>query len=197
MCFHLLDLHIMPSNKTLVIVTHPDIHKSIVNQRWLQELQKKPDLFTVHQLYAAYPDGKIDVAREQQLLLEHDTIILQFPLYWFSTPPLLKQWQDEVLTHGFAYGRGTEKLAGKRIGAAVTAGIKAADYEKDGPYHYTLEELLSPLRLTIEYINAQYLPAFACYGIESGISPEELNASSTSYLQYLRELAIENDSLTA
>lgn len=182
----------MKSKKTLVIVTHPDIHKSIINKRWLQELQRNPELVTIHQLHAQYPDGKIDVAAEQKLLLEHDTIILQFPFYWFSTPPLLKQWQDEVLTHGFAYGRGTEKLAGKRMGVAVSAGIKEIDYRQSGRYQYTLEELLRPLRVTIEYISAEYLPAFACYGIESGISDEELDANAAQYLQYLRNLTPEN-----
>lgn len=182
----------MNSNKILVIVTHPDIHKSVVNKRWLQELQKNTDIVTIHQLHEQYPDGRIDVAVEQKLLLEHDTIILQFPFYWFSTPPLLKQWQDEVLTHGFAYGRGTEKLAGKRIGVAVSAGIKAIDYQQSGRYHYTLEELLRPLRVTIEYINATYLPAFACYGVEHGISDANLDANAEQYLQYIKELAVEN-----
>ena len=181
----------MNSNKILVIVTHPDIHKSVVNKRWLQELQKNTDVVTIHQLHEQYPEGRIDVAAEQKLLLEHDTIILQFPFYWFSTPPLLKQWQDEVLTHGFAYGRGTEKLAGKRIGTAVSAGIKAIDYDSNGRYHYTLEELLRPLRVTIEYISAEYLPAFACYGVEHGISDTDLDANAGQYLRYIRQLSVE------
>jgi putative NADPH-quinone reductase len=52
---------------------------------------------TIHQLYAAYPDFRIDVKREQELLSLHDRMILQFPLYWYSTPALLKQWFDVVL----------------------------------------------------------------------------------------------------
>ena len=136
----------MNSNKILVIVTHPDIHKSVVNKRWLQELQKNTDVVTIHQLHERYPEGRIDVAAEQKLLLEHDTIILQFPFYWFSTPPLLKQWQDEVLTHGFAYGRGTEKLAGKRIGTAVSAGIKAIDYDSNGRYPVSYTHLTLPTK---------------------------------------------------
>jgi len=43
--------------KTLVIVTHPHIDQSVVNKRWVEELEKHPDQFTVHQIYQAYPDG--------------------------------------------------------------------------------------------------------------------------------------------
>jgi len=82
--------------KTLVIVTHPNLNDSVVNKRWIQELEKHPEQFTVHSIYDAYPDGKIDVAKEQALVEAHAHLILQFPMYWFSSPPLLKQWLDEV-----------------------------------------------------------------------------------------------------
>ena len=78
--------------KTLVIVTHPNIHESKVSKTWVQMLRQHPDRFTVHELYSEYPDGVIDVAREQALVEEHQNIVLQFPVYWFNCPPLLKQW---------------------------------------------------------------------------------------------------------
>ena len=55
-------------------------------------------------MYDLYPDFKIDVAEEQKHLAAADRIILQFPFYWYSTPALLKQWQDDVLTYGWAFG---------------------------------------------------------------------------------------------
>jgi hypothetical protein len=36
---------------------HPHIDQSVVNKRWVEELEKHPDQFTVHQIYQAYPDG--------------------------------------------------------------------------------------------------------------------------------------------
>ncbi|WP_455228870.1 NAD(P)H-dependent oxidoreductase, partial [Kingella denitrificans] len=90
--------------KTLVIVAHPDIARSTVNQTWARTLAAQEDRYTVHELYAAYPDGKIDVAAEQALIEAHGSVILQFPVYWFSCPPLLKQWFDSVFTHGWAFG---------------------------------------------------------------------------------------------
>ena len=44
--------------KTLVIVTHPNLEKSVINKRWIEELQKYPERYSVHDLYASYPDGK-------------------------------------------------------------------------------------------------------------------------------------------
>ena len=53
--------------KTLVIVTHPNIHDSMVSKTWVHMLRQHPDRFTVHELYSEYPDGVIDVEREQAL----------------------------------------------------------------------------------------------------------------------------------
>lgn len=90
--------------KTLIVVTHPNIETSVVNKRWIEELRKYPDKYTVHELYKAYHDDKINVEKEQQLIEAHDKLILQFPVYWFSSPTLLKKWLDEVFTYGWAYG---------------------------------------------------------------------------------------------
>jgi putative NADPH-quinone reductase len=86
--------------KTLVIVAHPNLNTSRVNKTWLEEVKKYPDKITVHDLYASYPDWRIDVQREQELAMQHERIIFQFPFYWYSSPPLLKKWLDDVLTYG-------------------------------------------------------------------------------------------------
>ena len=86
--------------RTLIIVAHPHIEDSLINKRWVDELEKHPEQYTVHQLYKAYPDEQIDVHVEQRLIEQHNHIVFQFPLYWFAAPPLLKKWQDEVLTYG-------------------------------------------------------------------------------------------------
>ena len=53
-------------------------------------------------------------------LLDHDVVLFQFPLFWYSTPSILKEWQDLVLEHGFAYGAEGDALDGKRMMIAVT-----------------------------------------------------------------------------
>lgn len=90
--------------KTLVIISHPDIMESGSQQYLLSSIPNDTNI-TVRHLESLYPDFKIDVPKEQALLKEHDRIIFQFPLYWYSSPALLKKWQDDVLTDGFAYGK--------------------------------------------------------------------------------------------
>ena len=54
--------------KKLVIVAHPNIESSVINKRWVNELEKHPDHFTIHNIYTEYPDGKIDIEKEQKLI---------------------------------------------------------------------------------------------------------------------------------
>lgn len=77
----------------------------------------------------AYTQGKQteDVAREQAKLLRADALILQFPLWWFSMPAILKGWVDRVYANGFAYGVGehSDHRWGLRYGEGVMAGKRA------------------------------------------------------------------------
>jgi Flavodoxin-like fold len=66
-----------------------------------------------------YPDFHINVAREQELLTLHDVIVFQHPLYWYSYPAILKEWQDLVLESGFAFGHMGTRLAGKLLLHAI------------------------------------------------------------------------------
>ena len=84
--------------KTLINVFHPKLEQSTVNRLWAQRLEGLPDV-TVRRVYSLYPDGKIDVAAEQTALLAHDRLVFQHPFFWYSVPPLMKQWFDDVLTY--------------------------------------------------------------------------------------------------
>ncbi|MBT2865633.1 NAD(P)H-dependent oxidoreductase [Chromobacterium violaceum] len=173
--------------KTLIIVAHPDLARSRVNRRWTEALARHPERYAVHSLYDAYPDERIDVAREQALLEAHSRIVLQFPFYWFSSPPLLKKWQDLVLDEGFAVGPRPEdrRMADKRISVAVSTGIRGEDFAAGGRYRYPMDELLRPFELTCSYIRARWLPAFTLHGAEHDLSDAEIDASADAYLRYL------------
>lgn len=175
--------------KTLVIVTHPDINNSIINKRWIQELQKYPDEFTIHQIHEIYPDGEIDVEAEQKIMEQHDNIVFQFPVYWFSCPGFLKTWIDEVLLHGWAYGsKSGYKMGGKKVALAMTAGGDDIEYRTDAAYKYTLDELTRPFEVTFDYVKADYQPFFAYYGIEYNSSSVWVEKSVPHYLDFLRKL---------
>jgi len=170
--------------KTLVIVIHPDIASSKVNKRWVEELNKFPDSYHVHQLYEAYPDEKIDVLREQKLIEEYNQIVFQFPYYWFNCPPLFKKWLDEVLIYGWAFGsKSGFKVSGKRISLAITLGAEEQEFRPGAIYKYSLEELTRPFELTFEYVKANYQPLFAYYGNEFSPSGEWIEKSVPLYLK--------------
>lgn len=116
--------------KTLVIISHPEISESGSQQFLLSSIPESESV-KVHHLEGAYPDSQIDVAAEQQLLKQFDRILFQFPFYWYSSPPMLKQWQDEVLTYGFAYGKNGHALSGKEFGLVLSVGIKESEYKQE------------------------------------------------------------------
>jgi putative NADPH-quinone reductase len=182
--------------KTLVIVTHPSIEASVINRRWVEELKKYPEKYTIHELHKVYPDGNIDVEKEQHFIESHSNLILQFPVYWFNSPPLLKKWLDDVFVYGWAHGsNGGDKLKNRKVALAVSAGSEKEDYSEEGRYRHTLEQLLSPFETTFLYCNADYRSFFAFYGTEKesgeneiGTSESELEKSARDYLNFIDSL---------
>jgi glutathione-regulated potassium-efflux system ancillary protein KefG len=150
------------AKKVLVLFAHPALQRSRVNARLLRAVQDLPGV-TVNDLYERYPDFLIDVPAEQALLQAHDVIVFQHPLYWYSSPALLKEWQDLVLEHGFAYGSGGRALEGKLAFSAVSAGGSHSAYGRDGLNYFSLRELLTPFEQTCRLCHMRYLPPFVVY----------------------------------
>jgi putative NADPH-quinone reductase len=171
--------------KILVIVIHPNLKNSVVNKRWIEALKMYPEKYLVYDLHAAYPSGDIDVKREQELLEQHDTVIFQFPFYWFNCPPFFKKWLDEVLTYGWAYGsKSGYKMKGKKVALAISAGIDEQEYAAHGRYKYTMEQLTAPFEITFHYVQANYRPLFVAYGFEYNTSPASVEKSVHDYLVF-------------
>ncbi|MBD8499992.1 NAD(P)H-dependent oxidoreductase [Paenibacillus arenosi] len=182
--------------KTLVIVTHPNIETSRINKRWAAELRKHSELMTVHELYSTYPDGKIDVEREQKLIEAHDNIVFQFPLYWYSSPPLLKQWLDEVFTYSWAYGSTGDKLRNRKLGLAISLGGKESDFGKDGDIPFTINEITIPFQATCSYTGMNFLPIFTVYGAEYHLTDEQIEQSAIDYVKYIVEIVQSGEKAT-
>lgn len=98
-----------------------------------------------------------DVTAEQEKLLWSDAVILQFPLWWFSMPAILKGWVDRVFAFGFAYGVGPHegerwgdrygegKLTGRRAMLSITMGGRAPHYSERG-VNGCLDDVLFPIQ---------------------------------------------------
>ncbi|MGB5301927.1 MAG: NAD(P)H-dependent oxidoreductase [Gemmatimonadota bacterium] len=171
------------ARRILVLFAHPALQKSRVNRVLIEGLRDLEGV-TLHDLYEAYPDFGIDVAREQRLLLENDLIVLQHPLFWYSTPAILKEWQDLVLEHGWAYGSDGEALAGKLWLNAITTGGREVAYAADGHNRFTIRELLRPLEQTARLCGMEFLPPYGVHGT-LGMRTEEIQAHAAEYRRLL------------
>lgn len=149
--------------RLLILFAHPRLGRSRVHRRFIREVPSHPDI-TFHDLYEEYPRLDIDVEREQKLLVEHDVIAFQHPFYWYSTPPILKQWQDLVLEHGWAYGSTGDALEGKTFLSIVSAGGSEAAYCAEGYNHFSVRHLLAPVEQTAILCRMHYLPPFFVFG---------------------------------
>lgn len=172
---------------TLVIIAHPDINNSTVNKKWREMLSEHEELVTIHELYPEYPHGKIDIEREQKLLEAHDRIIFQYPLYWYSSPPLLKQYLDDVFTYGWAYGSTGNALADKDFAIAVSIGSIPESYTKDGNVKYSVEELVSPMIATTRFVKANFAGIHKLYGALN-ITPSLVEENAKQYIEFIKTL---------
>ncbi|MFP9099059.1 NAD(P)H-dependent oxidoreductase [Flavobacterium sp. RHBU_24] len=175
----------MPS-KILILFAHPLFEKSNANGALVRNIPQS-DNITFHDLYQEYPDFDIDVRREQELLLLHDIIIWHHPMYWYSCPPLLKQWIDLVLEHGWAYGKDGTALKDKMVLQVITTGGKKENYTPRGKDRFTIIQLVEPFCQTARVCNMHYLPPFVFHGAHF-METEDFEHNGEIYgkaLQYL------------
>jgi glutathione-regulated potassium-efflux system ancillary protein KefG len=148
--------------KILLLFAHPKLSGSVTHRAMMKAAAGLEGV-TFHDLYAAYPDFGIDVAREQALLSEHDVIILQHPFYWYSCPAILKEWLDLVLELHWAYGPGGEKLRGKFLMTATTTGGAEEAYKQGGRNRFAIRDLLAPFNQTAYLCGMAWLEPFVIH----------------------------------
>jgi len=185
-------------SKVLILFAHPALEKSRVNRRLAEAVQGLPEV-TFHDLYEEYPEFTIDVRREQDLLIEHDVVVLQHPFFWYSTPAMVKEWFDLVLEHGWAYGSEGTMLQGKRAASVITTGGREAAYHRGGHNQYTMDEFLAPIEQTFRLCGVEYLPPYVVHGT-LGISPPEIVAHAEIYrrlVEALRDNTLQLNSMRA
>jgi len=156
--------------------------------RWKSEVDRSdfPSLASDRRLKVAAASGEAfaahalthDVKAEHEKLLWADALILQFPLWWYSMPAILKGWVDRVYAYGFAYGVGehSDRHWGDRFGEGTFAGKRAMLIVTTGGWeeHYSargingpIDELLFPINHGIlHYPGFDVLPPFVAYRVD-------------------------------
>ncbi|MGW6918368.1 NAD(P)H-dependent oxidoreductase [Kitasatospora sp. NPDC054939] len=131
-----------------------------------------------------------DVLAEQEKVAWADAVVLQFPLWWFSVPAILKGWFDRVFTNGFAHGPAVPPpysegaLGGRRALVSVTVGARESAFSDRGA-HGPLADVLFPVQHGLLWFTGmQPLDPFAVYGTV-GLSPEAFDAAREAYARRL------------
>ncbi len=148
--------------RVLVLFAHPRLRQSVVQRAMLSAIASL-DGVTIRDLYAEYPDLLIDAKREQDTLLEHDVIVLQHPLYWYSAPAIVKEWLDIVLEEGWAYGAGGRQLRGKYLLNAISTGGPQEAYHGQGRNRFPVRTLLAPFDQTAYLCGMGWLEPFVIH----------------------------------
>ncbi len=175
--------------KTLILLFHPSIATSTVNRRLIKAAEETKEI-KIRDMYQLYPDFTIDAEAEKQELEAAERIVLQFPMYWYSSPALLKQWQDVVLEYGWAYGSNGDKLQGKDLLIAVTPGAPAENYVHEDKFNYTVTDLLPPFQATSNLIGTRFVKPFIAAGASS-MPAAELEIKAKEYAEYLAQEQLE------
>jgi len=173
--------------RVLVLFAHPVMERSRVNRRLVDAI-RDVDNVTIRDLYEDYPTQFIDVEREQADLVAHDVIVFQHPFYWYSVPAILKEWQDLVLEHGWAYGVGGTNLRGKITLNAVTTGGPQHAYERGGYNRFTVRELLAPWDQTAHLCGMRFLAPYAVHAALKVVRDEDVADARDGYRRLIEAL---------
>lgn len=177
--------------KVILYYAHPGHRFSQVNRAMWAASEAVEDLTRVD-LYAEYPRQTVEIEREQERLLSHDVIVLQFPLFWYSSPSLVKEWVDLTLERGFAYGEGGDKLAGKWMMLAVTASGSREAYAPEGYQRYPLRAFLTPFEQTARLSRMRFAAPYVLHGA-LGTDPGAHAAGFAKLLGAMRDGAYDLD----
>jgi len=183
---------IPPSPAVLVLVAHPSLEQSRVNQRLLRAIgapaatqhAAPASRIVVRDLYALYPDYLIDVQAERSLLGTAQLVVWQHPIHWYGMPPLMKLWLDEVLGFGWAYGPGGHALAGKQLWLVASTGSPEEAYHPSGHNRYFFDAFLPPYEQTSTLCGMRFLAPLLLHGSHR-VSAAELDAHAVLYAQRL------------
>ncbi len=174
--------------RILILLAHPSIESSIVN-RALFDAAAAHEQVTAVNLYEEYSDFTINITVEQERLLNHDVVVFLFPTFWYSTPALLKEWQDKVLEYGFAYGSSGNKLHGKILLCATSTGSPMSAYQDEITNELNIRDLMLPLEKMAKDIGFNFVEPHVIYGARTAVQDNRLQPHVNEFISYIEELS--------
>jgi NAD(P)H dehydrogenase (quinone) len=107
------------------------------------------------------------IKQQQQIILNSDLTIIQFPLYWFSVPGLLKLYWEQVLEPGFAYPgkfKQSPLNTGRKILFSITTQSSEQDFSAEG-VNGSIQSILYPLTVAFRFVGFNILNPFIAYNV--------------------------------
>ena len=162
--------------KIVVIMAHPNMETSVLNKRIKTELVEVENI-VYKDLTSLYGDFKIDIEKEQKDIVDADKIVFQFPMQWYSTPSILKQYIDDVFSYGFVYEVDKDglfqalSLKGKEFQMIATLGAKEESFIGEG--RLSTKECLNALSYTAKMLGMRELEPCFFYGAAYGEYSEQ------------------------
>lgn len=170
----------------LFVIAHPDLGQSRANRHFAASARSIEGV-EVLDLYKAYPDMFVDGSHERHRINDKSTIVLQFPIYWYAAPGVLKEWIDRTFSFGWAYGTNGNALKGKNLLLSITTGSEKMAYGPNGAHHHPLEDFLLPYKQTAQFCRMNWLEPMVYYHARANQN-EPLIAHANQLKAKLRQL---------
>ena len=168
--------------KTMVVISHPTIQASSSQQFFLATL-KGEDFVTIRHLDEVWSEAKPHFTRviEEKALVESGAqrLILQFPMYWYQAPAVMKEWIDTVMSKSATFAKQI-----KELGIVVTLGVKEEAFRAGGKEQFTISELLRPFQALANAMSWNYLPNFEVHQFDYKTEGAK-QVLLVEYLQYV------------
>ena len=173
--------------KVLVLYAHPRPDLSQVNKVLFADLKDLANVTAVD-LYGEYSNFDINVEKEKKRLIEHDVLVFQHPIYWYSCPALLKDWMDLVLEYNFAHGPQGSALKDKTFVSVVSSGGSRKSYSSEGKNTHTIKNFLLPFEASFKFCHMETLPPLIFYSASKSKNSDEFENHKTMYHNLLEDL---------
>lgn len=144
-CFAWGGIAAAASPHVLVVSGHPHLERSLANRTIIETVRRELPEAEIIDLGQMYPNYAFDVPLEQERVRNADIIVMQYPAYWYTAPALMKKWQEDVITFGFAHDAEGGLLGGRTLIVSVTSGAPESDYTIGARMNRPMEEFQYPV----------------------------------------------------
>ncbi|MGL5956155.1 MAG: NAD(P)H-dependent oxidoreductase [Brevinema sp.] len=166
-----------------IYLSHPFYDQSFANKFIVDHLLTSTDSVLRH-IDTLDP---INLEEEQQFLQQIDTLILQFPIFWYNYPASMKKWLDSALTLWLKESK--DSIQGKNLIISTTTGAPAESYSHNGYNTHSIQTYLCGLKQIAYFTGMNYRGIIVTYGVKDvHLQQKYLEQKLTEHLHAIKLL---------